>query len=168
MYAHYKGGVTTVAAHNLYLTFNKHRFVITLTNSKERTTHLFITAGLLLRYFQNRKSLKKNKAMRLLMARFLRKVLIILKLKRVVVYIRGIPLYFELFLNMLYRPLSHVFTNPLTGSEIDETLKNHLVFNVHKIFFHKIKPFGYQKTRKKGRVKRKIRRKLVKLNKVID
>ena len=106
--------------------------------------------------------------MRLLMARFLRKVLIILKLKRVVVYIRGIPLFFELFLNMLYKPLSHVFVNPLTGVEVDETLKNHLTLNIYKVFFNKVKPFGYQKTRKKGRVKRKIRRKLVKLNKVID
>ena len=168
MYAHYKSGVVDPVTHNLYLTFNKHRFVITLTNSRERTTHLFITAGILLKYFQNRKSLKKNKAMRLLMARFLRKVLIILKLKRVVVYIRGIPLFFELFLNMLYKPLSHVFVNPLTGVEVDETLKNHLTLNIYKVFFNKVKPFGYQKTRKKGRVKRKIRRKLVKLNKVID
>lgn len=154
--------------HNLYMRFNGHRLIITLADDRVGNTHFFLSTGLLLKYFERKKSIKKNKSMKLLMIRFLRKLLILLRLKNIVLKVRGVPLYMDILLAMLFRPLSHFFTDPFTGLEVDEIQrkKNHLNFSA--IVFTKFKPFGYQKTKKRGRIKRKIRRKLVKLNAVID
>jgi len=103
------------------------------------------------------------------MARFLRKILISLKLKNILIRVRGVPLHLDAFLAMLFKRLSHTFTDPLTGKIVDETSKDSKHgLNLYKMKFSHTRPFGYQKTRKMGRVKRKIRRKLVKLNNVID
>ena len=106
--------------------------------------------------------------MKILMVKFLRKLLLVLKLKNVIVLSRGVPVYLELLLSTLFRPLSHPFTDPIVGSIIDETQDEKNNINVSSIMFINIKPFGSQKAKKKGRVKRKIRRKLVRLNSVID
>jgi len=168
VYVHTRIGQQVKVIHDLYATFNQHRFVISLADSATHTTHLFLTTGLLLKYFQRKKSLKKNKAMKLLMARFLRKILVVLKLKNITLRVRGVPLHLDVFLNMLSRPLSHSFLDPTTGTVFDETKGSKFPINLNRMFFTTPKPFGYQKTRKKGRVKRKIRRKLTKLNNVID
>tara|TARA_B110000046_G_C12929201_1_gene370700 strand:- start:430 stop:930 length:501 start_codon:yes stop_codon:yes gene_type:complete len=165
---HIRVGQQIKVVHNLYTTFNQHRFVVSLADSATNTTHLFLTTGLLLKYFQRKKSLKKNKAMKLLMARFLRKIFLVLRLKNITLKVRGVPLHLDIFLDMLYRPLSHVFVDPIASVAIDETKGPKSLININKMDFISLKPFGYQKTRKKGRIKRKIRRKLTKLNSVID
>jgi len=154
--------------HDLYMRFNKHRLIIALADEKKCNTHFFLSTGLLLKHFQRKKSIKKNKSMKLLMARFLRKLLILLRLRNIILRIRGVPLYLDIMLAMLFRPLSHFFTDPFTGQEIDEIQKKKTRLNFSAIVFTRFKPFGYQKEKKMGRVKRKIRRKLVKLNAVID
>jgi hypothetical protein len=148
--------------------FNQHRLIVALADNKTRRTHFFLSTGLLLKYFQGRKAIKKNKAMKLLMIRFLRKILILLRLRNIVLMVRGVPLYLELLLSMLFKPLSHLFIDPFTGELIDEIQKTKNYLNFSTVIFTRPKPFGYQKTKKRGRVKRKIRRKLVKVNSVID
>ena len=142
--------------------------------SADHKTHFFTTPGLVIRYFQGKKSLKKNKALKYLMARFLRKVLLVLKLESVGLITKGVPVHLERILNALFKPLSHPFTDPITGDVINESESvpssrtSPPTINISSITFLAPKPFSYQKTRKRGRVKRKIRRKLVRLNKVID
>ena len=68
----------------------------------------------------------------------------------------------------LYRQLPHPFTNPFTGSVIDESTAQSFNLNISKLFFHKSRPFGSLPTKKRGRVKRKIRRKLVRAGGLID
>jgi hypothetical protein len=55
------------------------------------------------------------------MSRFLRKILLILKLERIGIVTRGIPVHFDTMLNALFKPLSHPFPDPLTGSVINES-----------------------------------------------
>ena len=154
--------------HYLQFKFKGSKLSINLLDIVRKRTHISITPGLFLKYFQNKKSLKKNKSMKILMVKFLRKLLLVLKLKNVIVLSRGVPVYLELLLSTLFRPLSHPFTDPIAGSIIDETQDEKNNINVSSIMFINIKPFGSQKAKKKGRVKRKIRRKLVRLNSVID
>ena len=157
-----------VVTHDLYMRFNKHRLIIALADEKKNNTHFFLSTGLLLKHFQRKKSIKKNKSMKLLMARFLRKLLILLRLRNIILRVRGVPLHLDIMLAMLFRPLSHFFTDPFTGQEVDEIQKKKTKLNFSAIVFTRLKPFGYQKEKKMGRVKRKIRRKLTKLNSVID
>ena len=174
LYARCHSAKRRVVEHTLRFRFNKSRLHIIFEDSLVHKTHFFTTPGLFIRYFQGKKSLKKNKALKYLMARFLRKVLLVLKLESVGVITKGVPVHLERILNALFKPLSHPFTNPLTGDLINESdsgassAKSSLNINISSITFLAPKPFSYQKTRKRGRVKRKIRRKLVRLNKVID
>jgi len=89
-------------------------------------------------------------------------------LKNIIILSRGVPVHFSLLLATLFRPLAHPFADPLTGITIDETQGLKGTINMSALFFLTSKPFGTQKTRKKGRVKRKIRRKIVRLSSVID
>ena len=163
-----------VIEHILRFRFNNSRLHIILEDSKVHQTHFFTTPGLFIRYFQGKKSLKKSKALKYLMARFLRKMLLVLNLESVGVITKGVPVHLDQLLTAIFKPLSHPFTNPLTGEIINEsdstTRRKPKRGNVgiSSITFLAPKPFSYQKTRKRGRIKRKIQRRLVRLNKVID
>ena len=94
------------------------------------------------------------------MARFARKMLILLGLKDLTLVVRGLPFMFEQLITTLFAPLRHPFTNILTGEVLDEVNTAGLSLQVGRIVFLNIKPFGFMKTRLKGRIKRKIRRRI--------
>lgn len=73
---------------------------------------------------------------------------------------RGVPLFIELFLDFLYRPLAHLFTDPFTGKVIDEVRGKRAPIDFAKLEIWNPKPFGSQKQKKRGRIKRKVRRKI--------
>lgn len=154
--------------YSLRFRFNRHRFVLTLSDTFSNTTYFFISTGLFSKFFQHRKSLRKNKATKILMVRFLRKILLILNIDQLQFISSGVPLFLDKLLSTLYRQLPHPFTNPFTGSVIDESTSRNFNLNISKLFFHKSRPFGYLPTKKRGRVKRKIRRKLVRAGGLID
>lgn len=156
-----------VVRHHLRFRFNRQRLMLTLADEPTRSTHMFISPGLFLKYFQRKKSLKKNKSMKFLMVRFMRKVLLVLRVKNVVINSRGIPVHLNSLLSVLFRPFSHYFEDPLTSTVINET-EGQRNINVSAIMFTSPRPFGFQKTRKMGRVKRKIRRRITRLGNVID
>lgn len=163
-----------VIEHILRFRFNKSRLHVILEDSKNHHTHFFTTPGLFIRYFQGKKSLKKNKALKYLMARFLRKMLLVLNLESVGLITKGVPVNLDKLLTAIFKPLSHPFTNPLTGEIINESdltsprKKEKGNIGISSVTFFAPKPFSYQKTRKRGRIKRKIQRRLVRMNKVID
>jgi hypothetical protein len=154
--------------HFLRFKFSGNRLALSLTDKPLGHTHFFLSPGLLLKYFNHKKSLKKNKSMRLLMMRFLRKLLIVIKLKSAHVHVKGIPLFLDTLLNMLFQPLTHPVKDPFTDAIIDETLDVQRNIKVTGITFIHPKPYGFHKQKKKGRVKRKIRRRVMKANRVID
>lgn len=156
-----------VVRHHLRFRFNRQRLMLTLADEPTRSTHMFISPGLFLKYFQRKKSLKKNKSMKFLMVRFMRKVLLVLRIKNVVINSRGVPVHLNSLLSVLFRPFSHHFEDPLTSTVINET-EGQRNINVSAIMFTSPRPFGFQKTRKMGRVKRKIRRRITRLGNVID
>lgn len=105
--------------------------------------------------------------------RFLRKVLLVLKLKAICLKLRGVPLYFDALITSLLKPLSHVFVDPVTSklvNELDTKTKRKPAFDINfsSVRLDSTKPFGTQKTRKRGRIKRKIRRKLTRLVHLVD
>jgi len=75
-----------------------------------------------------------------------------------------------MLLQILQKPLNHSFVDPITGETVDEELpqSSKTLFNFVYIVFLKNKPYGQMKIPNEGRLKRKIRRRIVKLNRIID
>jgi hypothetical protein len=68
--------------------------------------------------------------------------------------------------------IPHPFINPFTGKLINETDEENKQrfkeanLKAFSITFINSKPFGFQKTQKMGRVKRKVRRKVMRANNI--
>ena len=154
--------------HFVRFRFRGSKLSLVLTDENIRDTHFFLSPGLFLKYFGRQKALKKTKTLKFLLMKFLRKLLVILGLKYVVLHFRGVPVLIDLLLQVLYQPISHPMRDPLSGRLIDETDNWIQNLKISEVMFSRPKPFGYLKTRKKGRIKRKIRRKIIRSSNVVD
>lgn len=152
----------------LFISFKYIKFVVSLHDNWTNRQHFFLAPGLLIKFFHGQKTFKKKKGIKVATARFLKKMLTIVDAPRMKLAVRGVPADLPLILDTLMKPFTYPYTNPLTGEIIDDTKHQTRIFELQGARFHKLKPFGFQKTRKKGRVKRKVMRKIIKLNKVID
>ena len=82
-------------------------------------------------------------------------------------YVQGIPLYLNDILKKLLNPSISLYLNPFSKKEIDEANYNNNFKFIYSFFLHN-KPFGLMKKKKEGRLKRKIQKRLILLNKIID
>lgn len=152
---------------NLSFIFKKGRYYINLqTINYENIT--YIVPGYFLKYFQKRKCLKKGRNIRVLMAKYLRKLLILSKINNLVLWVKSTPLFLPELLTVLNTPILHKFNNPFTGEEFQESERNASSFRFLYFFFIKTVNYGKFKQRRKGRIKRKITRKLYRKNKIVD
>lgn len=119
------------------------------------------------------KRFKKNKAIKFIMAKYLRKLLIVSNINWMILVIRNNPLFLNEILQLLNEPSVHKYLNPFSKKVINEfskrSLKKPHLFKFsyfHYIFskFHGVN----RHPRPRGKVKRKIRRKLVRLVNKVD
>jgi len=151
----------------VFFTFKTKRFFLNLTNREGRTL-LSITPGLFLKFLNKKKSFKKNRMIVLLMAKYLRKVFLIVGIRRFDGIIRKVPYMLNEILNNMLTPLGHSFTNPFTEKTINEPKFKYPNISLKLLIFKNNKPFNYLKVRNRGRIKRKILRKVVRFNKMVD
>lgn len=152
-----------------YLIFNfyKDKFLINLlTNNKN--LFFFVSPGFFIKFFEKKKSFKKNKLVKFLMIKFLKKILIILNLKYLIFFIKQNPINLLELLNTLYQPIAHSFFNPLKNVFIEDNVSYGLKSRFLFFIFMKNESYSKLKKRKPGRVKRKILRKIILTNKLID
>jgi hypothetical protein len=156
----------------LLFNFKKHYLYITLLDNKNNIM-FSIHTGLFLKFFNYKKSLKKSKSLKIILIRYLRKLLLLSKINNFTLYIQQTSDQLNKLLQILQKPINHPFTDPLTGQVINEEVefdknKKKQFFNFLYIVFLKNKPYGIMKTKKTGRLKRKIRRLIIKANRIID
>ena len=81
--------------------------------------------------------------------------------------IKRTPMYLQEILSLINNPVSSLYTNPFTRKEVNEfDIKNNFTFT--NVIFTTTKPYGPLKTKNKGRLKRKISKKLVLIGRVTD
>lgn len=102
------------------------------------------------------------------MSKYLRKLLLIVGIRKLDIFSRGTPYMLNEILNNLLTPLGHPFTNPFTSKIINETKFVYPSPQLNLIVFEKPKPFNKLKVPGKGRIKRKILRKVVRFNRFVD
>lgn len=141
---------------------------INLQNWKKRKNYLFLSNGLFLKYFKNKKSLKKSKIIKFLMAKYLRKLFLLLKLQKTILSIKNTPVFLLEFLTVLNTPIIHKFLIPGTDKLFEDKVNKKTKINFYFFFFLKTYSFTFQKKKKKGRIKRKITRKLIFKNRLVD
>ena len=77
------------------------------------------------------------------------------------------PLYFKEIMSAVNDPVVNVYKNPFTNGTVNEKeIANNFSFPI--IVFANNKPYGKVKVKQKGRLKRKISRRVTILNKVLD
>jgi len=140
---------------------------VNLQDARQRN-YFSLTLGLFLKFFKNKKSLKKNKAFKFLMIKYLRKLLIVSGIRNIHFFVRKTPIFFQELLGLLTRPLVKPFMNPLNGALVLEEPGSFYNLNVISFIFQHNKSFATRKIRRKGRIKRKIRRRLYRSNRVSD
>ena len=100
--------------------------------------------------------------------RFLRKVLIFLNLKHFHLIVRGVPSNLTTLLKLLNTPVSYLTRNPLQNNSAFVDAPGMFQLKIWLIYYIKTFFFGKRKLKKKGRLKRKIARKILANNRLID
>ena len=97
--------------------------------------------------------------MYLLLAGFLRKVLLFASFRYLTLIVSKVPVFLKEILDAINAPVTSLYQNPFTESTTDEkTLTNNFRFSL--IMFFNNKSFGQMKMKKRGRLKRKITKKI--------
>lgn len=152
--------------YRLILTCKNNKLFINL-NDNLKINYLFLSTGFFIKYFDKKKFFKKNKTLRIVMIKYLRKMFLLVKLPQTILILKKNPIFFLEFLNLFHQPILYKFNEPLTNREIidegSDVITNFLYF-----IFLNTENFTSNKTKKKGRVKRKIYRKIVIRNAMID
>jgi len=137
----------------LLFNFKKHYLFITLLDKKNNI--LFsLHAGLFIRFFNYKKSLKKSKSTKIILIRYLRKLLMLSNLNNFILYVKQTSDQLNKLLQILQKPINHSFTDPITGQVITEEMsskkKRKQLFNFLYIIFLKNKTYVVMKTKKTG------------------
>jgi hypothetical protein len=167
LFMHYLSKRERTHAHIIYFTFNRTRLYINLWDKKRRN-YVSLSVGLFVKFFEKKRSLKKNRMFRFLLVRFFRKLLIVSGIKNVLIVCKKTPRDLPEIFNFLCRPLRAPFFDPIKGQIITESPDKYHRFDMRYLHFCQSVSFTSMKFRKKGRLKRKISRKVIKQNRMSD
>lgn len=153
----------------LNLNFRRSKFFPSIRSRQKH--HVFVTTslGLFWKYFFKPKCFKRNKALYLVTASFLRKILLFCSFVHLYLYINRTPRYFNEILNKITEPSVSIYPHPFSEKKT-EVIEGDIgaPFSFSTLMFFNAKNYGWTKMRKRGRLKRRIYRRLVAVNRVLD
>lgn len=155
------------AFYYLILTFRSNRLFVNVLNSKKKN-FLFVSTGFFIKYFEKKKSFKKGKAVKLLIAKYLRKIFLLSRVSNLFLIVKNNPTFLLEILSFLNSPIIHKFADPIAHKIIEEKNTDICLLKFLSFIFLKNVNFSNNKVKKKGRIKRKIFRKLVLKDKIVD
>jgi len=150
----------------LSLNFTRSRFFPSIRDLKGQPL-FFLSLGLLAKFLLKGKAFTKSKTVYLLLASFLRKVLLFSSFKNMYLFVKKTPLFFKEIMSTINDPVVSIYKNPFSSNVVNEKeIFNNFSFPI--ILFMNNKAYGYVKVKQKGRLKRKISKRITVLNKVLD
>jgi len=149
------------------LNFRRFRFFPNI-QSTSGNVYTNLSLGLFSKFFNKGKAFIKNKGTFLVVSGFLRKLLLYTALEQLVLVVKKTPLYLQEIMSSINSPVISLYTNPFnTNLVVDESkVVNNFYFST--FIFLNSRPYSFMKTRKKGRIKRKITKRIVKVNRLVD
>jgi len=155
-----------VKSYVLVLNFKRLRF-FPILRTLQNELFSSLSLGLLAKFFQKGKFFLKSKIVYLAVASLLRKILLFANFSEFVLIINRKPKYFNEILNSITEPSVTTYKDPFQDRFVNEFEKRqNFVFPY--ILFTNNKPYGLVKTKQKGRLKRKITKKIIQINKILD
>ena len=151
----------------LNLNFPRNRFFPNFKTLKGET-YMFLSLGMFSKFFIKNKSFMKTKQMYLVLASFLRKVLLFSSIKFLYLLITNIPVYLKEIMSTLNNSVINYYKNPFNENVIINEKEIINPFKFSFFMFFKNKPYGKVKIKKRGRLKRKITKRLIQTNRVLD
>lgn len=157
-----------VAQTTVVLNFKRGKFFPLISDSVEKPL-VTLSLGIVSSRLNKGASFKKKKSTFLFVASFIRKVLIHSGTRGVGLVIHRTPQYFSEILSTMYTTSVTLYKDPFRNQVTSESLHGKSYkYSIPFILFQKTKSFGYIKAGKKGRLKRKIAKRLVLSNRVTD
>lgn len=153
--------------YKLTITFRKNKLFINLQDFLKENI-VTLSPGLLVEYFEKRKAMKKSKTLKFLIIKYLRKLMLLARIRNLMLIVKKTPALLLEFINLFNQSISHKFNNPFSNKAIEEKSTDFTVFKFTHFIFLRTASFVKNKTRKRGRVKRKVLQKVIFENHVID
>jgi len=150
----------------LLLNFYKKRFFPVICNVAGHT-YSISSLGMFSKFFNKSKSFIRSKSIFLVSAAFLRKILIYSGLRDLILVVKKTPIYFSEILNTIYNPAVPFYNHPFSNFSVDESFI-FPEFRLSMFLFFNNKNYGSHRLKLRGRLKRKISRRLQRLNRVLD
>jgi hypothetical protein len=160
---------TNVQTTDFVLNFKRLRF-FPLARPRYSGETVFTTSlGCIAKYLNKGKSHLKKKSVFLLAAVLLRRILLYSGLVDMHLIVTRVPQYFQEILSQIHLPSKSLYYHPFLSKKlVDESHDKVQTFDFKYISFVKTKSYGYTKWKKKGRLKRKITKRIHSVNRVID
>ena len=153
---------------NLRLYFKLTRFQVNLESTSPKYNIISLSPGVIFAKFFEKKGLRNRRQTQTILMRFLRKSLIFLNISNLNLIVRGLPFNLAQLIKVLATPISYSVSNPLRQGEIFTDTASRFNLQIWLVHFTKTSFFGKTKLKKKGRLKRKVARKIIMNNKLTD
>jgi hypothetical protein len=152
---------------NLVLNYKRLRFFPLIRDSYGQT--LFnCSLGVIAKYLNKGKSFTKKKAVYLLLFSLIRKILLYSKINDMILVLNRTPKYLQEFMTTLNTPSVSIYSNPFKASELLSESSKDTYFDFKFVQVITSKSYGYIKMGKRGRLKRKISKRVQASNRVLD
>jgi len=151
----------------LVLNYKRLRFFPLIRDNKGSTLFNF-SLGILSKFFKKGKSFIKNKAVYLVGFSLIRKILMYSSVEDLILIINRVPKYFQEFISTLHTTTVSIYKDPFSSVPVLNEPESSTFFDFKYVQVLTYKSNGYVKMGKKGRLKRKIAKRVYSSNRVID
>lgn len=162
------GELNNLLDYTLNLNFKRNRFFPQFKDTIFKKTIFNNSLGTISKYFSRRKSYLRGKSSYLLSAAYTRRILTSLGVNYLYLEITKIPKYLKDIIRVVTTNTNVLYKNPFNPKDIVNEKVNPIELKFKYVFFFNNKPYSVVKIKKKGRLKRKISKKITLLNNILD
>ena len=158
--------VFRVLQHIVSLNFRRRNFFPSV-QSKKFWIYMSLSLGILSKFFKKGGSFIRSKLLYMVATTFIRRTLLFSSIKNIILIVKKTPVYIREILASLNKVSIAPYKSPFNKSLFYEK-KTEQYFKYTNFIYINSKPYTFMKIKKKGRIKRKIIKKLVKFNRITD
>jgi hypothetical protein len=158
-YANLTNAITYNLSYLLRLNYLNFNLKIGLTSAYKNYNYISLSSGLLIGRCNVKKITKKSTKMRFILIDFLKKLLIILKVRRLIVILKGFTFLLTHYINYLLKPYQYGFNKSSFKELTEEGAPNRALFKLIAFYYRNSLKNKGLKAKKTGTRKKKSTKK---------